>query len=157
MQKSKFSLLVLLMGTLELFLVNSSFAQAIDQSPTPTPTPPPILTAQAPSFQHLYQNLFKPSCVGCHHNDPSLGLYGSPAAGIDLSSYEAMTLSNAHPENLRGHRAFLSPGNSAHSKLYTAVKSGLMPKEEGPTREAPIDPALISELQGWIDQGAQNN
>jgi outer membrane lipoprotein-sorting protein len=77
--------------------------------------------------------IFKARCISCHSA-------GSPAGGLDLSSYAGV----------RGGGRAVVPGNSRASGVVRSMRSGTMPKSGARVPDDEID--LIAK---WIDQGAK--
>jgi uncharacterized membrane protein len=88
-------------------------------------------SAATPTFAWIQENVLQASCVRCHSA-------GGGAAGLDLSSYEAMMASGV-----------IAPGSPDESELYVQIATGKMPK-----RAAPLSADKIEAVAEWIRQGA---
>jgi hypothetical protein len=89
-----------------------------------------------PAYARLASELFGKNCVGCHGA-------GRSAAGVDLSSRDAIASGNA-----AGRRLVVS-GRPDDSLVVSVIESGRMPPGGGT-----IDPVLIQGLRCWIERGA---
>jgi hypothetical protein len=86
----------------------------------------------------------------------SMGPKDPAEAGIDLSTFSALTVSNNSKTNPK-HAPFIVAGDPEHSKLYLAVKTGQMPQKEDGTAAPALSSADVQDIYDWIKQGALNN
>jgi hypothetical protein len=114
----------------------------------------PVAKAGEPAtFGSLSKKVFSQQCTTCHM---VMGPKDPAEAGIDLSSFAAMTASNNSKTNPK-HAPFILAGDPEHSKLYVAVKSGKMPQKEDGSPAPALSAADVQDIFVWIQQGARNN
>jgi mono/diheme cytochrome c family protein len=110
--------------------------------PSAAPEAEPAITPEEPagpvSFSQDVMPILDQNCFKCHGGDRTneglkLGSYADVMAGSD-------------------NGAVVVAGDSAASKLFSAVSSGKMPK-----RAAKLSDADIQIIRQWIDEGALDN
>ena len=126
----------------------SAQAQAQDQTQNEI-----NLVAKPATFASLSTKVFSHECTSCHM---VMGPKEPAEAGIDLSSFAAMTASNNGRKNPK-HAPFIIAGDPEHSKLYVAVKKGKMPQKEDGSPAPALSAADVQDIYDWIKQGALNN
>jgi hypothetical protein len=105
------------------------------------------------TFGSLSKKVFSQQCTSCHM---VMGPKDPAEAGIDLSSFAALTASNDNKTNPK-HAPFIVAGDPENSKLYVAVKTGKMPLKEDGTPAPALSAADVQDIYDWIKQGALNN
>jgi mono/diheme cytochrome c family protein len=114
---------------------------------------PTAKTGDAATFGSLSKKVFSQQCTSCHM---AMGPKDPAEAGIDLSSFAALTASNNSKTNPK-HAPFIVAGDPEQSKLYIAVKTGKMPQKEDGTQGPVLSAADVQDIYDWIKQGALNN
>jgi hypothetical protein len=89
----------------------------------------------AVKFSDLMTQVILPRCAeGCHSGD-------EPSDNLPLTTFD----------ELRRFESVVKPGSPDDSTLYTSVKSGSMPYDG-----TILEPAKLSMIRRWIEQGANN-
>ena len=102
-------------------------------TPSTTPPPPPVEA----TFESLDARVFKSRCVVCHSGT-------TPAARIDLSSYEGMRAAQTFPP-------LITPLDPKASLLFEVVETGRMPMG------GKLAQSEIAALEAWIESGARKS
>lgn len=105
------------------------------------------------SFSNDIQPIFDQNCTVCHVNGGIAGFTGlflGAATSFDLLVNQASSQNSALTR--------VVPGDSASSLLFLKINSDRPPVgSRMPLGRAPLRNDLISLIQTWIDQGAENN
>jgi hypothetical protein len=105
------------------------------------------------TFSAISKKVFSQECTMCHM---VMGPKDPAEAGIDFSSFAAMTASNDSKTN-PDHAPFIIAGDPEHSKLYLAAQGGKMPMKEDGTPGVRLTAADVQDIYDWIKAGALNN
>ena len=107
-------------------------ASRADEGTTLTP-------ADRAHFSWIEQNILIPKCAMCHTTTQGDG------DGLALGNFDSY----------EGVFKTLKTGDSQHSALFIAVKSGVMPKRmEGMPSSGPLSSDEVHAIASWIDAGA---
>jgi len=110
-------------------------ARTLNFNATAAATKPPPSGNPNASYRYLAANIL-PKCTSCHSG-------ATPASGIDLSSYAAIT----------GSAASVIPYNALSSGIYVETANGKMPVAPAPGLSA----AELQDIKDWVNDGAPNN
>jgi len=105
-----------------------------------------------PTLESIQDNIFTPSCSGCHTGPNG----GALPAGLDLTSISASFIGLVNVESLQNSALDrVEPGNPDDSYLIRKLEGTASVGAQMPLFGTPLDQDAIDAVRQWISNGAQ--
>ena len=95
------------------------------------------------SYSSEIQLIFSANCIGCHNDG------NSPSGGLKLTSWANLMAGGVSGQVVQS-------GNSSNSRLIQKLR-GTASGDQMPQYGTPLEESIISTIETWINEGAQNN
>ena len=96
------------------------------------------------SYSSEIQLIFSVNCIGCHDDG------NSPSGGLKLTSWANLMAGGESGQVVQS-------GNSSNSRLIQKLRGPTASGDQMPQYGTPLEDSIISTIETWINEGAQNN